>query len=224
MGVKNATVNRPISMRLYALTRVILTPTLRLLYGLRVEGAANWPRRGPAIFAVNHASNLDPLFAAVAYPGEIRWMSKAELWKVPVISWLITRLGAFPVKRGESDRDAIRQARELLKEGYVIGMFPEGTRQRGGQLGEPQPGVGMLAMEPDVPVIPVRIHGNEKAIRSSFPRRPRVTVTVGPPVSLEISGMSKGKAYREASRRIMEAIANLDSLPPERGEGRGGGP
>lgn len=209
VGVKKAAVNRPISMRLYALARVILTPTLRLLYGLRVEGAANWPRRGPAIVAVNHASNLDPLFAAVAYPGEICWMSKAGLWKVPVISWLITRLGAFPVKRGESDRDAIRRARELLKEGYVIGMFPEGTRQRGEILGEPQPGVGMLAMEPGVPVIPVRIRGNEKAIRSSFPRRPRVTVTVGPPVSLDVSGMSKGKAYREASRRIMEAIAAL---------------
>lgn len=209
MGEKKPPGSEPISMRLYALTRVILTPTMKILYGLRVEGAANWPRRGPAIFAVNHASNLDPLFAAVAYPGEIRWMSKAELWKVPVINWLITRHGAFPVKRGESDRDAVRRARELLKEGYVIGMFPEGTRQRGGRLGEPQPGVGMLAMEPGVPVIPVRIRGNEKAVRSSFPRRPRVTVTVGPPVGLDLSGMSKGKAYREASRRIMEAIAAL---------------
>lgn len=197
------------SHRIYSLARVILTKPLMWLFRFEVLGEENWPRRGPAIIASNHGSNLDPCLVGIAFPGEIRWMAKAELWKVPLLGWLITKLGAFPVKRGEADRDAIRRARELLREGWIVGMFPEGTRQRGGGLGEPQPGVGMLAMEPGVPVIPVRIRGSERIIRHGLPRLPRVSVTIGRPVDLEIEGMSRGRAHREASRRIMEAIAAL---------------
>jgi 1-acyl-sn-glycerol-3-phosphate acyltransferase len=193
----------------YAIVRVILTVPLTLLYHVKIYGGENWPRRGPAIIASNHASNMDPLLVCIAFPGQIRWMSKAELWKVPGLGWLITKLGAFPVHRGESDREAIRRAKELLRERYTIGMFPEGTRQRQGVLGEPQAGVGMLALEPGVPVIPVRVRGDEKIMTGGRLHRPEVTVTVGPPVDLDISGMSRGRAYREASRRIMEAIGRL---------------
>jgi len=197
------------SFFIYGLARIILTTPLTLLYHIRVCGAENWPRHGPAIIASNHASNLDPCLVGIAFPGQIRWMAKAELWKVPLLGWLITKLGAFPVRRGEADRDAIRRAQELVREGWIVGMFPEGTRQREGVLGEPQPGVGMLAMEPGVPVIPVRIRGHERIICGGRPRRPQMTITVGKPVDLDITGMSKGRAYREASRRIMEAIAAL---------------
>lgn len=193
----------------YAIARTILTTPLTLLYHIKIKGAENWPARGPAIIASNHASNLDPCLLGIAYPGQICWMAKAELWKIPGLGWLVTKLGAFPVRRGEPDRDAIRRARGLLKEGWVVGMFPEGTRQREGRLGEPHAGVGMLALEPDVPVVPVRVRGHERIIRGGRPHRPGITITVGPPVNLEISGMSKGKAYHEAARRIMEAIAAL---------------
>lgn len=193
----------------YALTRIILTTPLTLLYRFRVEGAANWPSRGPAIIASNHSSNFDPCLVGIAYPGQIRWMAKAELWRVPLLGWLITRLGAFPVRRGESDREAIRRARELLGEAWVVGMFPEGTRQRSGSLGQAQAGVGLLALEPDVPVIPVRIRGNEHIISGGRPHRPTISVSVGEPVDLDITGMSRGRAAHEASRRIMDAIAEL---------------
>lgn len=194
---------------IYAITRIILTTPLTLLYRFQVWGATNWPRRGPAIIASNHSSNFDPCLVGIAYPGQIRWMAKAELWKIPLLGWLISELGAFPVRRGESDREAIRRARQLIGEGWVVGMFPEGTRYRDGSLGEPQAGVGLLALEPGVPVIPVRIRGNEHIISGRRPHRPRITVTVGEPVDLNITGMSKGRAAHEASRRIMEAIAKL---------------
>ncbi len=193
----------------YAITRILLTTPLKLLYGMEVIGAENWPRRGPAIIASNHASNLDPCLVGVAFPGQIRWMAKAELWRFPPLAWLVTRLGAFPVHRGKADREAIRRARELLKEGWILGMFPEGTRQRQGRLGEAQAGVGLLALTPGVPVIPVRVRGHERILRGGRPGRPRITVTVGKPVDLEIEGLSRGRAAREAARRIMAAIEAL---------------
>lgn len=194
---------------IYAIARIVLTVPLTLLYRIRIEGAGNWPRKGPAVITSSHASNLDSCLVGIAFPGQIRWMSKAELWKVPGLGWLITKLGAFPVRRGEPDREAVRRARELLQAGAIVGMFPEGTRQREGSLGEAQPGVGMLALEPGVVVVPVRIRGDERVMRGLRPGLPRITITVGRPVDLDLSGMSRGRAYREAASRIMEAIEKL---------------
>jgi 1-acyl-sn-glycerol-3-phosphate acyltransferase len=204
-----AKIGRQMSSFVYAITRIVLTTPLTFMYRFEVTGGDNWPRHGPAIIASNHASNADPCLVGIAFPGQIRWMAKAELWKIPLLGWLISKLGAFPVHRGESDRQAIRRARELLGQGWIVGMFPEGTRQRGGTLGEPQAGVGLLALEPDVPVVPVRIRGNELIIRGKRPHRPKITVNVGEPVDMDIKGMSRGRAAHEASRRIMAAIEAL---------------
>jgi 1-acyl-sn-glycerol-3-phosphate acyltransferase len=179
------------------------------MFHMELVGAENWPAHGPAIIASNHSSNIDPPLVCLSYPGYICWMGKVEIMEAPVIGWYLRKVGAFTVHRGEADRAAIRRARELLGQGYVIGMFPEGTRQRNGRLGEAQAGVGMLALTPGVPVIPVRLRGNDRIVRNGRLRRPKVTVTVGPPIDLEITGMSKGKAYHEASDRIMAAIGAL---------------
>lgn len=197
------------SQPLHNVARVILTRPLRLIYGCEVINAANLPAQGPVILACNHSSNADPLLIGVGYSRPIRWMAKAELWKFYGPGWLIEILGAFPVKRGVSDRDAIRRAYDLLEQGWVVGMYPEGTRYRDGVLGEAQPGVGMMALHSGVPVVPLRVRGSEQVVRGGRPHRPHVTMTVGKPVDLVIDGMSKGRAYKEASRRIMEAIAAL---------------
>jgi len=199
----------PYSKLVYGISRLLITRPMRWLFHMEVIGAANWPARGPAIIASNHSSNLDPPLLCLSYPGYICWMGKAEIMNAPVIGWYLRKVGAFTVHRGEADRAAIRRARELLDQGYIIGIFPEGTRQRNGSLGEPQAGVGMVALSADVPVIPVRMRGNDRIMRGGRLRRPKVTLTVGPPVDLEITGMSKGKAYHEASRRIMAAIEAL---------------
>ncbi|MHB8967197.1 MAG: lysophospholipid acyltransferase family protein [Thermoleophilia bacterium] len=195
-----------LSPAIYAISRVLITRPLRFLYGIEVIGAENWPERGPAIIASNHSSNMDPPLLCLSYPGYIRWMGKAEILKVPVLGWYLYKVGAFRVRRGENDREAIRSAQELVEAGHIIGMFPEGTRHRDGRFGEPQAGVGLLAVKLGVPVIPVRLRGNDQIFRNKRPHRPRVTVTVGKPVDLEITGMSRGRAYREAARRIMAAI------------------
>lgn len=197
------------SPRVHRAIRAFFTRPVRFLYGCEVIGAENLPEKGPAIFASSHSSNLDPVIVGISYPGVIRWLAKAELWKIPGFGQFLERGGAFMIKRGEADRDAIRGARELLKEGWVVGIFPEGTRFREGSLGEFQPGVGMLAVGAGVPVIPIRVRGNEKIMRGLRFRRPRVTITAGPPVDLDISGMSKGRAYHEATRRIQAAVEAL---------------
>lgn len=197
------------SAAVYRIARLVLTRPLRLLYKCEVTGEENLPAAGPAIIASNHSSNADPCLVGISYPGVIRWMAKAELWRYPGLKWLVERLGAFPVHRGEPDRESIRRAGELLAQGWVVGMFPEGTRFRGGLLGEAHPGVGMLALRAGVPVIPMRVRGNDRILRRGLPGRPRITITVGTPVDLEIDTASKGKAYKEASRRIMDAIAAL---------------
>lgn len=198
-----------LSLPLYGFLRILITNPLRFFFHMEIKGTENWPKRGPAIFASNHLSNMDPPLLCLSYPGQICWMAKAELLRIPLVGTFLIKLGAFPVRRGENDREAIRCARELLEMGYVIGMFPEGTRQKEGAFGEPQAGVGLLAMTPGVPVIPIRIRGTGDIISGGRLRRAKVSVTVGPPVDLDISGMSRGKAYREASRRIMAAIGEL---------------
>ncbi|MDO8737280.1 MAG: lysophospholipid acyltransferase family protein [Thermoleophilia bacterium] len=197
------------SLLLYGFLRILITNPLKFFFRMEIRGTEYLPKRGPAILASNHLSNMDPPLLCLSYSGQICWMAKAELLRVPLLGKILTKLGAFPVRRGENDRDAIRRARELLEMGYVIGMFPEGTRQSEGAFGEPQPGVGLLAMTPGVPVIPIRIRGTGDIISGGWFHRAKVTVTAGPPVDMEIEGMSKGKAYREASRRIMAAIGEL---------------
>lgn len=196
-------------MPLYGFLRILITNPLRFFFRMEIRGTENWPNHGPAILASNHLSNMDPPLLCLSYPGQICWMAKVELIRMPVLGRILLKLGAFPVRRGENDRDAIRRARELLEMGYVIGMFPEGTRQKEGAFGEPQAGVGLLAMTPGVPVIPIRIRGTGDILQGGRFHRAKVSVTVGPPVDMEISGISKGKAYREASRRIMAAIGEL---------------
>lgn len=196
----------PFSRVVHGIMRVILTRPLRLIFGCKVLGAENLPLKGPVILASSHASNFDPLTLGISYPGVIRWMAKIELW-FPILGWIMDKGGAFPVRRGEADRDAIRQAKELLEKGWVVGFFPQGTRTRGEDLGEGLPGVGMLAISSGVPVIPVRVKGNDRIFRRGW--FSRVTITVGEPVDLAMPKMSRGRAYKEAARRIMSAIAEL---------------
>ncbi|MHB1390147.1 MAG: lysophospholipid acyltransferase family protein [Thermoleophilia bacterium] len=199
----------PYSRFIYGLSRVLITRPLRWFFHIEIIGSENLPDHGPAILASNHSSNMDPPLVCQAYPGYMCWMGKVEIMEAPVIGWYLKKVGAFSVRRGEADRGAIRRARELLDQGYVIAIFPEGTRQREGHLGQAQAGVGLLALTPGVPVIPIRLRGNEQIVRNRRLRRPKVTITIGAPLHLDLTGMSKGKASRQASDRIMAAIGAL---------------
>jgi len=156
------------------------------LFDLKVYGAEHLPPSGGVLLISNHESNLDPVLLGVQVRRRISFIAKTELFRNPLFSWLITSLNAFPVRRGERDVGAIREALRRLHAGHVLTMFPEGTRTRNGEIGRIQPGIAMLIKRADVPIIPAVIDGAWKAWPrgKKLPRRYPIRVMYGPPLPI----------------------------------------
>lgn len=194
---------------IWFLARVIIFP----IYGVKIYGLQNLPRRNGVIVAANHASEFDPIFVGVGMYRKIHYMAKAELFRHPVIGWFLRQLGAFPVRRGGADRQAIKQSLGLLQEGQVLGIFPEGHRSRSGELQSPHTGVALLAIKAGVPVVPAAITGNEHlTVKNIFARRKqRVEVRYGSPLNPAdfTQGLSEKEALQVFSQKVMEEIQKL---------------
>ena len=189
----------------WAIGRHTLGALVRLLAPLRIYGADRVPSDGGVVLALNHFSWLDPPAFGVACPRNIFYMAKSEIYEVRGLGALVRSFGAFSVRRGESDREAVRLAREVVRNGNALGLFVEGTRQRSGVPGEAKPGAAMIALHEQVPVVPAAIHGSQSWRLGTF--RP-VSIAWGTPMRLE--GLSPGaRAYREASAEIEERIRVL---------------
>ncbi len=171
-----------LSPRLYATVRFVVRPLLRVWFRMRVEGAEHVPASGAAIVAPNHKSFLDAFFVGIATRRHVHYMAKSELFRGP-LGWLFTRLGAFPVRRGESDADAIATARKLLDEGHVLVIFPEGTRvEERDVLGSPHHGAGRLALETGAPIVPAAVVGTQRLWLGPIPKPRRVQVAFSAPI------------------------------------------
>src|ERR1700691_5374121 len=140
----------------------------------------NIPRQGGFILASNHASNLDPMLLGICSVRRINFMAKIELFK-GLLGFFLIHLGSFPVKRGEADFGAMREALRRLKIGRVILIFVEGTRRIGNEPSQAQAGVGFLAMKSNVPIVPVFVQGTDKVMApgTKFFKRGRVFATFG---------------------------------------------
>jgi 1-acyl-sn-glycerol-3-phosphate acyltransferase len=178
-------------------------------FGVKVEGVENVPPTGPVLLCANHISNLDPPLLGAMIPRPISFMAKASLFKVPVLGLVISRyLGAFPVQRGTADRAALRTALQILAEGRVFGIFPEGTRSKTGELGQARTGVAFIAMKSGAPVVPVAISGPYR-----FRRGP--VVRIGKPLDLSKAADAEGNLEREAvAEYIWQSIAELLETTP----------
>jgi 1-acyl-sn-glycerol-3-phosphate acyltransferase len=171
----------------------------------KVYGKERVPLEGGLVIACNHFSWLDPPALGWACPRTIYYMAKIEAHRVPGLGELIRAFGTFSVRRGESDREAVRMMRQVVRDGFALGIFAEGTRQRSGVPGDVQPGAAMVALQEGVPVIPVAVHGSQPEIWKPF--RP-VSVAWGEPILFE--GLPKGgKGYKEASAILQERIRGL---------------
>jgi 1-acyl-sn-glycerol-3-phosphate acyltransferase len=173
-----------VSRWLYALVRGIVSPLFRLYFRMHVSGADCIPAEGAAIVAPNHKSFWDSFFIGVCTRRHVRFMAKTELIQARY-GRLLVRLGAFPVRRGQADEDALETARIILRQGGLLALFPEGTRIRDpDNLGHPRRGAGRLALETGAPLVPCAITGTEKIFRGGVPVPRRVQVAFSPPVSV----------------------------------------
>ena len=165
----------------------------------------NIPRQGAFILASNHISNLDPVLLGICSVRRINFMAKIELFK-GALGYILTRLGSFPVKRGEADLGAMKEALKRLKNGRVILIFVEGARRIGNEPSKAQAGVGFLAMKSGVPIVPVYVQGTNKVMApgTKIPKRGPVSATFGKPFFV-----SDAPTYEEASQRILDKIYAL---------------
>ena len=192
---------------IYVVGRILVIPIFKLLFFYKVNGKKNLPKTGPFIVCSNHLSNYDPVFLALTQKRQIYYMAKAELFKNKFLSWLIRTLGAFPVERGAGDGKAINQAEEVVNDGRLLGIFIEGTRSKTGEFLRPKSGAAIIAHQMNVPVIPVCITPKNKKVKVFQ----KVTISWGKPMSVEELGLKNGggEEYRNASRKIMDAIKKL---------------
>lgn len=203
----------------YYVARVIVRGLLKLLTRCRVKGRENIPGHGPLLVAANHLSLADPPLLGVNLRRKVMFMAKKELFRFRVIAYFIASFGAFPVDRKQLNRQALRQARQILADGLALVMFPEGTRSHSGRLRPAFSGPALIAIRSGAPILPVGIIGTEK-IRGAgwLLRRPRITVNIGQPFYLPAvtSRLTKAR-LTELTNVIMGHIAEL--LPLEcRGE------
>jgi 1-acyl-sn-glycerol-3-phosphate acyltransferase len=168
---------RGVSRVVYALARAILWPLARVFFRLEALGTEHVPASGPALLAPNHKSLYDPFLIGLTTPRHLYFMAKSELF-AGRFGPLLSALGAFPVRRGMADADALETARVLLEQGHVVALFPEGTRVREPDvLSSPHRGAGRLALETGAPIVPCAITGTER-----LPRPSRVQVAFAPPI------------------------------------------
>jgi 1-acyl-sn-glycerol-3-phosphate acyltransferase len=184
--------------------------TLRLAPGSCGYGADRVPASGGAVLAANHLSALDPPLVGTFSRRAIWYMMKFELAEIPLVGEVLTWTGAFPIRRGESDREGLRRARELVSRGHVIGIFPEGTRQRFGYPGPVQPGAVMISMYEHVPVVPCGVESFGWSPRN----RRACCVVFGEPMLFE-GVPAGGRGYKEAARLLQAELERLWRLAAE---------
>ena len=177
-----------------------------------ITGRENVPRTGPVILVANHMTFAEPCIAVLLLARESRFAAKEGFFKNPILRWIMTSFGTFPVYQGRADRDTLRKMEDYLSKGLALGIFPEGTRSQNDALIPAFNGAAMIARRTDSPILPLGIHGTEKMRGISwYFKRPKIEITFGKPFKLP---PKKGKVDREADTRlIMERVAEL--LPPE---------
>jgi 1-acyl-sn-glycerol-3-phosphate acyltransferase len=186
--------------------KTVLAGLTRLVVPMRDYGRERIPREGGVVLAVNHLAWVDIPVIGTLCPRRIVYLAKAEAHQLPGgLGWLIGAMGTLSVRRGESDREAIRLAREAVRNNLLLGIFVEGTRQKGGVPGEAKTGAAMIAMQEGVPVLPAAVHGSH---RWSVTSRAQVTIAWGEPMRFDHLPRN-GRGYKQATAEIQAEIRRL---------------
>jgi 1-acyl-sn-glycerol-3-phosphate acyltransferase len=192
----------------YTLVRVLLTPYLAIVHRARAIDTQNVPQAGKVIVAPNHFSFLDHFFVAVFLRRRVNFMAKSQLFKRPM-QFIFTHGGVFPVRRGFRDEEAFETAHAVLARNDLVVMYPEGGRSRTGELGDPKPGLGRLALESGAMVVPTAIVGTQKARNWKRFNFPQVTVLYGEPVRFEQIDNPTREQQQAASQLVFDRVKAL---------------
>jgi 1-acyl-sn-glycerol-3-phosphate acyltransferase len=191
----------------YWTLRSLLVPAFLIYLRMQRVGREHLPKSGPLLLASNHRSFLDPFLIGTCLRRPIYYFAKRELFEKRWQAWILNALGAFPVDRGAGDRAALDTAREILARGDCVVVFPEGTRIRGETLGTPRRGIGRLALEAGVPVVPIAVIGSEH-VRRGWRIRPRkVRLRIGPPLHFPTAGESSPALASAVTERIWACVS-----------------
>ncbi len=175
-----------------------------LLFFPKTIGRKNVKVKGKAIVISNHKSMADPFLVSMTFHRHIKWMGKVELFKNAILREFFKAIGTFPINRGENDLGAIRRAFKTLRDGEVLGIFPEGTRVKEEGIREFETGTALLALKTQAPVIPVYLGGNYKIFR-------RMTITVGEPIMISelFANETKAQAINLATIYLRNKLNEL---------------
>lgn len=194
---------------LYWLGKAIFYLFFTVFCRWRVTGRENLPRHGPVVVVCNHISLWDPVAVGVALPRRVYFMAKEELFRIPLVGLVLKGLGAFPVHRGEADLAAMRRAMRLLRQGKVVGIFPEGGRNRSGGVQTFQRGAALLAARCRAPIVPVAVIGTNRILGRAGAFY-RFQVRVGRPIFPGPEAvLAKGAELSRYSTLAQEAVAEL---------------
>ncbi|MGI6606159.1 MAG: lysophospholipid acyltransferase family protein [Peptococcia bacterium] len=193
----------------YKIVIIIMRLYLRIFNRWTIIGRENIPQQGPLVLIGNHVSYWDPVILACSVNREVHFMAKTELFNVPIFRQIIKWLHAFPVKRGSPDRNALRTSSEILNNGKVLALFPEGTRSKTGELLPFQPGAALLALRAKAPIVPIMMLGS----RSTFPLsiRGKIEVRIGEPMYFNelVEQKVSGEELEKASLAVREKMLSL---------------
>jgi 1-acyl-sn-glycerol-3-phosphate acyltransferase len=208
----------------YWVTKLILAPLLRLFFRVRTEGVEHVPAQGAAVLAANHLSFCDSFFLPLVLPRRLTYLAKAEYFDDWKVAWFFRAVGQIPVRRGAGAewRRSLETAVEVLGQGQLLGIYPEGTRSKDGRLHRGHTGVALVALRAGVPVVPVGIRGTQEVqpvgARTLRPFR-RVTIRIGPP--LDFSRFAGRDDERVVLRRVTdEVMAAIQQLSGQEYAGR----
>lgn len=193
----------------YTFARIVLTLPTLLLWRVRAIGVENVPKTGPLVLAPNHFSQMDHFFVGLYLRRKIRFMAKSQLFGPPLLTYIYKHGGVFPVRRGHHDEEAFETVRQLLDQGEMILVYAEGGRSRSQQLGKPKPGIGRIALESGVPIVPVAIHGSEYARQWKRFRFPKTTVQFGEALTFPVEESPSRERRLEVATEVFARVRGL---------------
>ena len=198
--------------KLLLVLKIILYPFYRLLFWYSVTGLENIPKTGGVIFSSNHLSYLDPVLWIIVIRRRIRFMAKQELFKHPLLGWFLRRMDVFGVERGSGDMAAVKTAIRVVRNGEILGLYPEGTRSKDGKPGRAKTGVALIAKAAKCDVVPAAV-----ICRGKLRPFKRIRLVVGKPVSyqeiIDRAPDNSRESLRAAADYIMEQITTLWEQP-----------